>query len=171
MPAPDPTPYKDPVISAYIALIKQYTGTTIKRFYQGDPIRVPVSAMPAMIISKRMTETRSTTNAEDFHKVTLVITVISDIRQDISMDSALVPGMATLYDIMEGRDPTTLKLKTSSLLSIIRHNVDVNAQLQLFTDVDTPTKIDYALTLGKRGEDSFGIEATLTTVCTCIQVR
>lgn len=171
MPAPDATLYKDPVINAYIALIKQYTGNTIKKFYQGDPIRIPVSNMPAIIVAKRMTESSSATNAEDQHKVVLVITVVADIRKDISMDTSLVPGMASLYDIMEGRDPATLQLKTSSLLSIIRHNVDVNQQLQLFIDVGTPTKIDYSMTLGKRGEDMFGIEAALTTVCTCIQVR
>lgn len=171
MPAPDSKPYQDPVIGAYIALIKQYTGNTIKKFYQGDPIRIPVSNMPAIIVAKRQTMISPATNAEDSHKVTLVITVVADIREDISLDTSLVPGMGALYDIMEGRDPATLQLKPSSLLSIIRHNVDVNAQLQLFIDVDTPTKIDYSMTLGKRGEDMFGIEGALTTVCTCIQVR
>jgi hypothetical protein len=167
----NPTPYQDPVINAYIEMIKKYTGNTIKKFYQGDPIRIPVSNMPAIIVAKRQTMTSYATNAEDSHKVTLVITVVADIRNDISQDTALVPGMGALYDLMEGRDPTTLQLKPSSLLSIIRHNVDVNQQFQLFTDVDTPTKIDYSMTLGKRGEDMFGLEGSLTTVCTCIQLR
>lgn len=172
MPAPDQTtPYKDPVISAYISLIKQYTGDTIKKFYYGDPIRIPRSNMPAIIIAKRSSSTSYLTNAEDKHEITMIFTVVTEVTKDISTDTSLVPGIASLYDIIEGRDPATLKLKNSSLLSILRHNVDVNAALQCFTDVSTPTKIDYGMTLGKRQEDSFGIEGAITTVITCVQYR
>lgn len=168
---PSPTIYSDPIIAAIVKRVRDATGNAFKEFYQGDPIRIPVSKMPALIIARRQTSTSYITNAEDQHEVTFAITVVTDIRKDISLDTALVPGMATLYDLIEGRDPTTLQLKPSSLMAILRHNVDINENLQVYADVSMPTKVDYGMTMGKRAEDSFSVEGVITTVMTCVQFR
>ena len=98
--------YVDPVIQTYIDLIKANT-PAIKAFYQGEPIRIPNSNLPCAIISKRETRVGPLTNAEDEHGIGMSITIIADIRKDLSTEenvSQAVAGVSTLYDIVEGRN-------------------------------------------------------------------
>ena len=97
--------------------------------------------------------------------------MVTDLRKDISDDTSLVAGVTSLYDLIEGRDPSTLVLKPECLISILRHNVDLNQNVQLYTDVSVPTKVDYGMTMGKRAEDHWGIEGTVTVTATLIQLR
>lgn len=169
MTQPLPNQYKDPVITAYINLIKANTNA-FKAFYYGDPIKVPASNLPCCIISKNITEMTEFTNAEDEHNMQLMFTVITDLRQDISDDTTFVPGTNSLYYILEGRNDD-LTLLNSSLANILRHNVDLNQNLKLYTDVGSKTKISYAMTIGKRQAGFFGIEGSITIVAKLVQLR
>lgn len=165
---------KDPIIKLYFDLIKANTGDFFKAYYYGDPIRIPTSFLPCIIGTKRASSTKTFTNVEDQSDMTLVFTVVTDIRRDISDETQLVPGWSKIFDIMEGRDPNTFLLKPESLMSILRHNVDVGQNKQIWTDVSTPTKIDYGLVMNKRGgtvEASWSIEAALSTVVSMVQLR
>src|SRR6185437_12735251 len=116
----------DPIIKKYFDLIKTKTGDTFKAFYYGDPIRIPMSSLPAIIGARRATRSTTFTNTEDAHKMTVVFTVVADVRADIQDDKTLVPGNSRIYDLMEGRDPGTLTLKDTSLLNILRNNIDID---------------------------------------------
>lgn len=166
-----PTQYKDPVITKYIDLIKSKAPDLFKAFYYGDPIRVPISAMPALIISRIATDLTEFTNAEDEHNMQLMFTVITDIRKDISDDTKIAPGISSLYYILEGRDQVTLQLNPYSLANILRHNVDLYQDVKLYTDVGSKTRITYNMTIGKRQEDMFGIEGSITIVAKLVQLR
>jgi hypothetical protein len=139
--------------------------------YYGDPIRIPTSKLPALIGARRMTATDMFTNAEDQHDMQIVFTVVTDIRKDIQDDTSFVPGISTLYDLIEGRDPVTLLLKPTSLMYVLRHNVDAFQGTQLYTDVSTPTKVDYGMTLNKRQEDTWALEGSITIDAKLIQLR
>lgn len=158
----------DPVIKKYFDLIQANTGA-FKAYYYGDPVRIPASNLPAICGSRRMTTTTWATNAEDEHNMQLVFTIVTDIRKDFSDDVTSVPGWDTIFDIMEGRDPTTLLLKPQSLLNIIREGFAIGNSM--WTDVRTPTKVDYGLVANKRQAGSWSIEAALTTACTLVQLR
>ncbi len=169
-------PYRDPIITKYIDLIKGIVGDSLfKKYYYGDPIRVPVSNLPALIIAKD--ETRASnileggSNVEDAHLIALTITVITDMRSDIQDDKAIAPGIATLYDIIEGRESATLKLKTKSLLNILRNNIDVDTALGLRTDLGSITRVDYGLTVGKREAESWAVEAQIEFIAHFVQLR
>ena len=153
--------YKDPVIAKYFTLITAHT-SEFKRMYQGDPIRVPVSLLPCVIISKSETRIGPFSNSEDEHGIRMILTVITDIRAEISDENAIAPGVARLYDLIEGRDDTTLALKTNSLLHILRNNILVDATTGLRTDLNTITVADYGMTLGKRQPEMWAIEAQIT---------
>ena len=168
--------YKDPILTKYIDLIKAAVGEgTFKEFYYGDPIKVPVSSLPALIIAKD--ETRASnlleggTNVDDAHQMAITIAVITDIRKDIQDDKAIAPGISTLYDIMEGRESATLKLKTKSLLHILRNNVDVDTTLGLRTDLGSMTRVDYGLTVDKRGDEAWATEASIEFIAHFTQLR
>lgn len=161
---------RDPIITKYIDLIKSKTNN-FKVFYYGDPVRIPTSSLPAVIISRRQTQTSTLSSTEDQHKMALVFTVVTDVRNDIQDDKTLVPGNTSLYDFMEGRDPTTYQLKPECLLNILRNNVNIDPSHQIWTDIDGATKIDYGLVMNKRMPESWSIEGTITAVVSLVQTR
>ncbi len=121
-------PKKDPIISKYISLIQANT-EAFKAFYVGDPIRIPASLLPCVIIAKRETQVHPLNNAEDEHTMALTLTVVSDIRNDLSTGDSfdfVVQGISTLYDLVEGRE-ADYSLKSSSILDILRANPVVDA--------------------------------------------
>lgn len=160
----------DPIIKKYFDLIKA-TNAGFKGYYYGDPVRVPTSMMPALIGARRMTNAMQSTNSEDEHQIQLVFTVVTDIRKDISDETTLVAGWNSLYDLVEGRDPKTLLLKPQSLLYILRHNISIDTPHQLWTDIRTPTKVDYGLVANKRLPGAWSIEAAVTTTANLVQFR
>lgn len=164
--------YQDPVLNKYIDLIKANTGA-IKTFFQGEPLRIPNCDLPCAIISKRETRVGPLTNAEDQHEMQISITVIADVRKDLSTDEDIahvVAGVSTLYDIMEGRNED-LTLKDESLLAILRHNIAVDLAHQLRTDLGSVTRIDYGTTLRDRPREQWSIEARVDFVASVPQVR
>jgi len=166
-----PPQYKDPIIQKYIDLIKTATGTAFKSFYQGDPFRIPKSNLPALLISKTQTQVGPLSNAEDSHNIGLTITVITDIRDERSDDQQITPGIAQLYDLLEGRDETTYKLKTNSLLNILRTNVAVDQAYNLRTDLGSITRVDYGMTIGKRAPEGYSTEGQIDFIATYSQLR
>src|SRR4051812_15785565 len=98
--------YSDPVIAKYIELFKANNGA-IKVYYQGEPVRIAGSDLPCAMISKRETRAGTFSNAEDEHGIALSMTVIVDVRNDLSTEenqAAVNAGVSTPYEIMEGRN-------------------------------------------------------------------
>src|SRR5215208_3632734 len=150
--------YSDPILEKYISLIKAHNGA-LKSFFQGDPIRIGASQLPACIISKTGTNVGPLSNAEDGHEIGLRITIITDVRQDLSSDESyakIVEGVSSLYDLMEGRN-ADYTLKETSILDILRSNIIVDADNNLRTDLGSLTRIDYGVT--ERSRDTYTIEA------------
>lgn len=165
--------YKDPIIKKYFDLIKAKMESKFKMYYQGDPIRIPKSGIPALIISKRETQIGHLNSSEDEQQMRIVLTVVCDIRDEINDDKEFVPGMAMLYNLVEGRDPSTYQLKDDTILDILRTNELVDASLNLRTDLGSVTKADYGITIGKRDqkEVSYAIEATVEFTAYFTQIR
>lgn len=164
--------YKCPIAKKYIDLIVGIVGEGIFRgLYYGDPIRVPASNLPALIISKDETRISNITNTEDQHLIAFTLTVITDIRDQINDDKSIAPGVAKLYNIIEGRESDTLKLKTKSLLHILRNNLDVDISLGLRTDLGSITRADYGMTVGKRDQEAWATEAQLEFIAQFVQIR
>lgn len=162
--------YQDPVLKKYVDLIRANMGD-LKQVYYGDPIRIGVSQLPALIIAKLASTSKQITNVEDEHRMQISITIVTDVRDTISDDKTMVSGTNMLYDLMEGRQEGTYQLKPGSLLSILRHNVELDPANNLRTDLDTVTKVDYGMTLGKRKEQAWSIEGIVTFIANFIQVR
>jgi hypothetical protein len=162
----------DPIIEKYISLIKANTNA-FSAFFQGDPIRIPASLLPCVIIAKRETEVRPLTNSEDEHAIGFNLTVVSDIRNDLSTGESfehVVKGISTLYDLVEGRG-ADYSLKDASILGILRANPLVDAANNLRTDLGTSTRVDYGETLRGRAPEQWSIEATVQFVAHFVQNR
>lgn len=162
--------YVDPILKKYADLIESKT-KLFKRIYFADPIRLPASDLPCLILAKLGTQVQNMTNVEDIHQVRISMTVVTDVRDTISEDKTMAAGTNDLYNLMEGRDSATYALKTDSLLGIIRNNVELDDAKNLRTDLSTTTSVDYGMTMGKRGEASWSIESTLELTATFTQIR
>jgi hypothetical protein len=163
--------YVDPIIKKYQDLITAAMPGVFKAVYQGDPIMVPKSNTPALIISKSRTLITPLTNAEDEHEIRLILTVITDIRDEISDDKKIMPGVARLYAIIEGREDATYKLKEATILHTLRSNIVVDSTLNLRTDLGSVTTSDYGLTIGKRDKEALSVEGQVEFVATFSQLR
>jgi hypothetical protein len=160
--------YRDPVLEKYKALIKANT-SAFRYFYQGDPKAIPVSSMPAIIMEREQTRVGAETNVDDRHDMAIRITVVVDVRKDLHESAdGIIPGYATLYDLVEGRD-STYSLKSSSLLDILRSNLLIDGTYNLSTDIGTMTQVSY--TEGQRGENLWTVEAVIAFTCSAIQLR
>lgn len=163
--------YIDPILKKYTDLITTAMPGVFKVTYQGDPIRVPASSLPALILSKTATAMAPLTNAEDAHEMSITINVIVDLRDEIKDDTTITPGVSRLYDIIEGRDDATYALKAQTILDVLRKNVVVDQALNLRTDLGSITRADYGLTVGKRAPETYAVECQVEFVCTFSQVR
>lgn len=164
--------YIDPVLRKYADLIKANTGA-IKAFYYGDPVKYPSVDLPCMFISKRLTNIDPITNTEDQHNMAITMTIVTDVRAELSTQddiNHIVAGIATLYDLVEGRN-ADYTLKDTSLLGILRSNDIVDGTNQLITDLETVTRADYSKTLANRLPQQWSIQATVDIVCKFTQVR
>lgn len=161
--------YQDPVITKIFDLIRANTDI-FKEFYYGDPIRVPASNLPAVILSREQTRIGNLNNAQDEHGMAMVMTIITDIRNDLSDYSNIVAGVNSLYSLVEGRS-ATYALNPQSMLYILRHNAELDVTNNLRIDLKTITAAEYGMTLGKRTEDGWAMEAQIKFVIHFTQTR
>lgn len=135
--------YQDSIIKKYLTLIEDNT-EGVRGFYNGLTSKIPRSQLPAIMISIETTEVDEFSNIEDEHRVNLVLTYIGDIRDSIE-DSHLITTLSEVLDALVGREEETsatpYALKTTSILHILRHNLNVDSSNNLRTDVGSVTVV------------------------------
>lgn len=165
--------YSDPIVRKYMALIKASTGGKFKAFFEGDPIKVPGVDVPCIIITKLGTRVGVFSNSQDQHEIGMRITVITDVRKDLSTaedEAKIAAGISSLYDLVEGRNED-YSLKDGTILDILRSNTLVDAANNLRTDLGTLTSVDYSLTTKGRAAEEWQVEARIDFVAHFVQVR
>ncbi len=163
--------YIDPVLQKIADVIK--ANGKIQTFYFGDPLKVVASNLPACVLTKNGTRAGQVTNAEDGHEIGITITIITDIRQDLSTEdniALITPGVATLYEMIEGRG-SDYKLNANSVLNLLRSNQLLDSVNNLRIDLEAPTRIDYGVNLRQREPAQWTTEANIDIVVNFIQLR
>ena len=160
--------YADPLSEKLFTLIDAGDGGAITSYYHGDPFMIPRSDLPALIASKDATEIRDNSISEDQHDIKIVLTLVTDIRDDFGETAGIVAGWQTLYDIFEGRDSNYI-LKSTSIMDILRSNSELDNQAHI--DTTSPMVVNYGFSLGKRGENTISVEASLSVPIFFTQIR
>ena len=161
--------YKDPIIQKVIDVITAGVGTNIKSYYHGDPLMIAKSDLPALLVSKDTTEVGDEENAVDYHKMTLVLTLVTDIRDSISdTPSNIHYGDQKLYDIFEGRN-ADFTLKSTAIVDILKKSANLGSNANI--DMKSPMRVSYGFTMGKRGEKALAWEGYLTFNIYFVQLR
>ena len=160
--------YTDPIIQCYLDLIKEKT-TNIKAFYNGIVGEIPSSMLPAIMISIEKTEAEEMSNVEDEHRISLVLTYISDIRPTLDF-SALVSKFNEVLDALAGRQ-SNYSLKTTSILYILRNNLNIDTDNNLRTDVRSFSVMTPNEIASGRWPGNFNVEGSIRFNAHYIQER
>ncbi len=161
--------YEDPIIKKYIDLIKTNTGGKIKGFYNGLIGSIPASMLPAIMISIEKTEVADLSNVEDEHRISLMLTYVSDIRPTLE-DSTLITKLSDVLDNLVGRN-ADYSLKSTSILYILRNNLNIDASNNLRTDVNSFSVVTPGEIASGRFAGSYSVEGTIRFNAHFIQER
>ena len=160
--------YKDPILSRYLDLIRN-NRSDIKTFKVGDPLEINLDTtqLPAVFISFDRQEFSEETNMTDSHRVSITISVVTDVRSSWEgAGSAVVDAINKLTEIVVGRD-NDYTLNDKSIMYLLRNNV--NMGLSLYTDVGSATVADFGV--ATRPPEEFAIQANLSLIAYFSQQR
>ena len=116
-----------PAIDVIIQLFKDNLGSsTIKQYFFGDPIAIPKSMLPCIIVDEE--DTSYELGPTSFDEIThnLLIQIVFDKSMDYGKPSNEVGVLRELQELVQGRDETTRDFKTNTILGILRKNVTIN---------------------------------------------
>lgn len=165
--------YSDPIIQKIFTVIQAKNGE-IKKYYEAFPKMIADSEFPAIVISKVRTEVGSFSNAQDQHSISLALTLITSVRSGLSTANTqvdTVAGVERLYDLMEGRNNLDYSLKTTSLLSILRNNLNLDVGNNLRIQLEVPMTIDYGEARRDEKPELWTQEANIAFDCHFVQAR
>ncbi|MFA6325313.1 MAG: hypothetical protein WCX46_03770 [Candidatus Paceibacterota bacterium] len=132
----------------------------VKYIYIGDPILIPTSCLPALIINPLRTDVSKFDNTRDKHNHTINIALVIDAKQYLNATPDKMIGSDFLMTTMGGELSGALDTKT--ILSIIRKNLNLGTNRIILEN----TSVDY--TVRKRTDDLITLEAVATIIVTHI---
>lgn len=153
------TTYRDPVITAIIALLNAEGHKDLKnRFFYGDPLLVNRSQLPAVFISRDSSSIDDEDVATDRSRMKMVINVVYDLTRDFNQDFANINSANAIYEYIEGRNDD-FTLKTTSIAYILRKYQQINSHL--YINLDVPLELDYGIGVEKRGQGVYTTEGVV----------
>lgn len=161
--------YKDPIVEKYINLIKSYRDD-IKTYYNGVKTEIGQSECPSIMIDVNRLEAQKFSNTEDQHRVSLNLTLVTDIRSNFQDTARIDAGINKVLEILVGRKDD-YSLKEKSILNILRKNVNVDTSNQLRTDVGSITVVSPREVGIGRQEKYWSTEGTIGFEAHFIQER
>lgn len=161
--------YEDTIVKKYLDLIKNNVGG-IKSFYNGTCVQIPLSKLPMVMIDITDTEVTEFSNTEDQHIVSLVLTFIADMRKEISAAQLIEAGFGKVLDVLVGRT-SNYSLKTNSILYVLRHNLNIDTNNNLRTDVGSITIVTPREVATGRMPGYWSVEGTIRFKAHFIQER
>lgn len=116
-----------------------------KAIYIGDPIFIPASTLPCIIINPEKNSIETNSTADDMHRQEFTITYAMDKRSELNKVPSYVVTVKKMIEIMEGRNITTGRLSTTSIAGMLRGNFTLS-------EIATDQFIDIEYGLRNRGE-------------------
>lgn len=121
---PQESGYRKTVPQTLIDLLKtNLPENTFLSYYEGDPILIPASLMPACVISESQTDYDTGPTGFDEIKHTLLIQVVFNKKDEIGKPDNQVTMDRMIDQVCQGRDETTGDFLPSSIMSILRRNI------------------------------------------------
>jgi hypothetical protein len=114
---------KPNVPQVLLALFKANFGNKFRMFREGDPIIIPASQMPALVISEPQTQYLDGPTGFDEVEHSLTIQVILNKKDEFGKPSDESTSLdATLDALVQGRDESTGEFLPQTVIGILRKN-------------------------------------------------
>ncbi len=121
-------------------------------FYDGDPLLIGISRLPAIIVETSSANTLIGPTGFDKWQETITIKIVVNKRDEVGAEEDTVLGYKRLKQLVGARDITTKKFIPESLMGILRTNFTLD-DVVIHQDVT----IDYGI--GERGDELLTSEA------------
>ena len=147
--------YKQTISDKIIGTLKDNLGSSFfKQYYNGDPIAIPQSLMPCIVVEKQGTNIEAGPTQMDDVTYTIVVKVIFNKKDDFGKRDDEANTQRKLEDIVEGIDETTGQWDTRSILGILRKNFTLENEI-----TDQVLEVNYGL--APRPQDVVTAEANI----------
>lgn len=131
--------------------------TPFRVFYDGDPVEIPKSSLPGVIVQYDRLEVRHGATGMDKLRHFMTIKLVIDKRNEIGKDHREVMGQNTLMNYAAGIDSETGEYDEKSVMGVLRKKFTLeNVILNQEGDVD--------LDIFARGERMITAEAHLRLI-------
>jgi len=120
--------FKDTIADEIIDLLKTNLGSAgFKQFYFGDPIAIPQSLLPAIVVEFRSSNIEVATTAQDDIFDTVVIKLIFNKKDEFNKSANEVAGHRRLRELVQGVDASNGEVSQSSVVGILRKNFTLSS--------------------------------------------
>lgn len=160
----DPLYYSD-ATDRILSYLEGGLGSKFHRYFEGDPIHIPQSLMPAICVMKLSGETKvSATGTNDLMEK-ILIKVVYNKKDDYGanfIDDSIDFTERKLRRLVSGRDPNTAAFLPGSIFGILMTNITLG-NVVLSMDLNDDYGVDYRpSTPDPKGEYLLTSEAYIT---------
>lgn len=131
---------KDDVVIAILDLLKEAFGAYFKAYYDGDPIDIPKSNLPCVIVEGNQGRTSLNATGTDMLESSVNITIALDKRDDYGAEPTKDLTEKRLRRIVEARNSTTGAYLDDTIVGVLRQNITIGNRT-----VDNEVNWAYAL--------------------------
>jgi hypothetical protein len=117
-----PAEYAKHAEDVIIEVLKDNLGKKFKDYYFGDPVFIPSSSMPCIIVDRERTQYEQRTTAHDERTIIVTIRVVLNKKSDLNRPGKEATTKRLLMDLIEGEDESTDEVSQESILGILRKN-------------------------------------------------
>lgn len=103
-------------------LLEKDLGDAFKQYFNGDPLAIGQSYLPAICVIRRRSTPRSIATGVDERTVALTIRVVFNKKDEFGKSAKETTLQKTMENIVEGIDDTTNTYHQNSILGILRRN-------------------------------------------------
>jgi len=113
----------------------------IKSIYIGDPVYIPDSCLPCIVINPMSTEVTVADSARDMHSHSIDISIVIDARQYFNATPDKMVGTEFLMKTMEG-ELSSGDIDPNSVVGVLRDNLTLasNRSIANISSVDYTTR-------------------------------
>lgn len=131
----DPTYYKD-AVDRIRQFLKDTFADQFKAYFDGDPVDIPASLMPCMVVENLNSQHRSGPTGTDEMTETVLVKIVMNKQDDFGASPDADMTKKKLRRLVSGRDATTGQYLLNSLMGSLRTNITLgNAMLVNNNDV------------------------------------
>lgn len=141
------------------SLLKEAFGSTFNAYYEGDPVLIPKSSLPCIIVENVVTAVDQAATSQDEIGEQLSIKVVLNKADDYGKSDDYDSTERKLRRFIQGRDKVTRHFHHSTLLYVLRKNITLKG-------LALNSRVDISYDLQPRPNQMVTSEANISVVVT-----